>query len=115
MSFKWYRTPFFDIGRVGHIKGGQPCALVLFDIEECSAIVCSMQQHRFAGHLCEFGKLFWTLDDDFGRAVPRCFYSAGECEGCCSRYTDLSDSDYLFLVHGNSPLNGAMLAICLLF
>jgi hypothetical protein len=88
--------------RVGHIKDGQPSAMVLLDAEMRFAIPCIVQQHRLAGHPGKFGKFRWPDENDFVRTVPR-RYMAGHCEGDCSREGQLSDSDDSFPVHCASP------------
>src|SRR5580692_576115 len=54
----------FDMAWVSHIQYGQPRALVLFDIQKCSAVQCIIEKHRFAALPRQYWKSCWRYKND---------------------------------------------------
>src|ERR1700675_681215 len=49
---------------VSHIKDGQPRALVLFDVQKCSAVQCIIEKHRLAALPRQCWKICWRHKND---------------------------------------------------
>src|ERR1700757_1210278 len=70
------RALLLNMSWICHIKDGQPSAMVLFDIENGSAVSRCVERHRLPGHLRKFGQFRRAHDDKFVRVT------SGFCLAC---------------------------------